>query len=75
MGQALSGMMRLTEEADGAAVHGSPISDCAAGLTLFGAIDRAVSQGTNRRRSVHRSDVGRPALRNALNSCPGSQCD
>lgn len=43
MGQALSGMMHLTGEADGAPQFtGSPISDCAAGLTLFGAIGHAL---------------------------------
>ncbi|MBM36027.1 MAG: CoA transferase [Acidimicrobiaceae bacterium] len=43
MGQALSGMMHLTGEPDGAPQFtGSPISDCAAGLTLFGAIGHAL---------------------------------
>tara|TARA_A100001037_G_scaffold66647_1_gene58969 strand:- start:38307 stop:39158 length:852 start_codon:yes stop_codon:yes gene_type:complete len=43
MGQALSGMMHVTGEADGAPQFtGSPISDCAAGLTLFGAIGHAL---------------------------------
>ena len=43
MGQALSGMMHLTGEADGAPQFtGSPISDCAAGQMLFGAIGHAL---------------------------------
>ena len=43
MGQALSGRMHLTGEAEGAPQFtGSPISDCAAGLTLFGAIGHAL---------------------------------
>jgi CoA:oxalate CoA-transferase len=43
MGQALSGMMHLTGEADGPPQFtGSPIADCAAGLVLFGAIGHAL---------------------------------
>ena len=43
MGQALSGMMSLTGDADGPPQFtGSPIADCAAGLTLFGAIGHAL---------------------------------
>jgi CoA:oxalate CoA-transferase len=43
MGQALSGMMHLTGDSDGPPQFtGSPIADCAAGLTLFGAIGHAL---------------------------------
>ncbi len=43
MGQALSGMMHLTGEPEGAPQFtGSPISDCAAGQMLFGAIGHAL---------------------------------
>lgn len=43
MGQALSGMMHLTGDPDGPPQFtGSPIADCAAGLTLFGAIGHAL---------------------------------
>ncbi len=43
MGQALSGMMHLTGDADGPPQFtGSPIADCAAGLVLFGAIGHAL---------------------------------
>ena len=43
MGQALSGMMSITGDADGPPQFtGSPIADCAAGLTLFGAIGHAL---------------------------------
>jgi len=43
IGQALSGMMHLTGDADGAPQFtGSPISDCAAGQMLFGAIGHAL---------------------------------
>ncbi len=43
MGQALSGMMHITGDADGPPQFtGSPIADCAAGLMLFGAIGHAL---------------------------------
>lgn len=43
MGQALSGMMHVTGDSDGPPQFtGSPIADCAAGLTLFGAIGHAL---------------------------------
>lgn len=43
MGQALSGMMSLTGDADGPPQFtGSPIADCAAGMMLFGAIGHAL---------------------------------
>ena len=43
IGQALSGMMHLTGEPEGAPQFtGSPISDCAAGQMLFGAIGHAL---------------------------------
>lgn len=43
MGQALSGMMHVTGDADGPPQFtGSPIADCAAGMMLFGAIGHAL---------------------------------
>jgi len=43
IGQALSGMMHLTGDPDGAPQFtGSPISDCAAGQMLFGAVGHAL---------------------------------
>lgn len=43
MGQALSGMMHLTGDPEGAPQFtGSPISDCAAGQMLFGAVGHAL---------------------------------
>jgi len=43
MGQALSGLMHVTGDSDGPPQFtGSPIADCAAGITLFGAIGHAL---------------------------------